>query len=557
MQPITPQARDLLDDASRIITLATLVAVLIACVAAPLLAASWQRTPFVGFLFEPTMVISDTGDAAWPGRMAGLGHPHHVQNINGVAVTTEAEVRAVLSRNAVGQSVSVVTTLPDGGQQVYDAIVLTSFDGSDMLRSFWLPYLVGLAYLAIGSWMYRLRGSTRPGRAFSFFCFCLALVCVLLFDVSSTHAGVVLWTTAFALAGGAMMSLAMRFPQEWRLVGRWPWLLAVPYAVSLVLAGWGTLALNDMSRPWAYITVWGAIYRFAALGVVTFLVMMVYRAVTSAKLAVRQQARIVLLGSVLAFIPVTIWFLTPLLGLSIAFDTVLMLPSLLVFPLAVTVAIFRYRLLELEVIINRTIFYGALTALMAGFFSALIGAFQRFFTALTGQRSDVALVLTTLLIVAMVDVIKSRTQRVVERQFKEKPDSTRELTRFGEQVQSLVYLTDETHMARRLLDEAARSLGAQSGVVSLLRDGRYDTVHTAGRWTGDARICIPVGRNQQRLGLLSLGPRADWRPYTRRECDALSTVADHVARAILLARALNTLAEPDAPRTDRQSPASV
>lgn len=541
MQTLVSEQRDYLEEASRVITVLTLVAALGAALIAPLLAVSWAKTPFAGFLTDPTLVVNGSGDQNWAGRAAGVDYPQQVQRVNGAVVTNSSSLASALSRHGVGQRVSVTTRMPDGSTKLYPAIMLTAFTPDHMLRYFWLPYMVGIAYLAIGAWMYRLRGHARPGRAFSFFCFCIAIVCVLLFDLSTTHAGVLAWTAAIAMAGGALASLALRFPEESRVVTRSPWLLAIPYALSLGLAIWGAIALSSALDPWAYIDAWGASYRYAALGVALFLTMTIFRAVTSKAPAVRRQARIVLVGSGLAFIPVTIWFVAPLLGVAMNFNAAVFLPSLMVFPLAVAIAIFRHRLLEVEVIVNRTLFYGALTALLAGLFSALVGLLQRLFVAFTGERSDIAIVMTTLMLVAVLDRVKMRAQRVVDRQFKEAPDTTRDLRRFGEQVGSVVHLTDEAHMARRLLDEAALSLHAKSGAVSLKYDNQTRTVHTVGRWRGDAYLCVPIQCNGQRYGLLSLGPRSGWTPYTRQECEAVSAIAQDVARSVRLARALKSL----------------
>jgi hypothetical protein len=535
------EERNYLEQASRVITVLMLGAAIVACIFAPFSAIAWVRTPFAGFLLDPTMVVNGSSDPDWPGRLAGITYPQRVERINGAVVTNSPSLAAALSRYAIGQSVSVSTRLPGGSSALYPLVQLTAFRAGDLLRYFWLPYAVGVAYLAIGIWMFRLRGHTRPGRAFSYFCFCIAIVCILLFDLSTTHAGAVLWTAAIAMAGGALVSLALRFPEEWHVVTRHQWLLVIPYVYSLILAGWGTLALSNALEPRAYVEAWGASYRYAALGVAVLLIMTVYRAATSKAPAVRRQARIVLLGSGLAFAPVTIWFLAPLVGVPLSFDALIFLPSLLVFPVAVAIAIFRHRLLEVEVIVNRTLFYGALTALLAGLFSALVILLQRVFVALTGERSDIAIVVTTLLLVAILDRIKVRAQKVVDRQFKETPDTTRSLRRFGDQVGSVVQLTDETHMVRRLLDEAATSLHAQSGAVSLLDNGRPRIVHSVGNWRGDTYLCVAIACNGQSYGFLHLGPRSGWAQYTRQECEALQVVAQDVARSVRLARALKSL----------------
>ena len=122
----------------------------------------------------------------------------------------------------------------------------------------------------------------------------------------------------------------------------------------------------------------------------------------------RRQARLVLLGSTLAFLPIVLWFLSPLFGMTLHFNPALFLPSLVIFPLSVAIAIFRYRLLEVDTLVNRTLFYGIMTAILAGVASGTITLCQKFFVAVTGEKSDLALIITTLVVVAAFEPIKSR-----------------------------------------------------------------------------------------------------------------------------------------------------
>jgi len=451
-------------------------------------------------------------------------------------VRTTAEYRTALSNHAAGEAISVFVDLPDGMARLHRAIVLTQFPADDMVQLFWLPYLVGLAYLAVGVWIYRVRGMTRPGRALAFFCACTTVACVLLFDVLTTHIGTLFWLAAVAQLGGALISMALRFPEEWKPVEHRAWLLGIPYLIGLGLIAWNLLAMYNAANPWAFLTARGASYRYAALGCAVFLGTMFYRARTSESAVVRQQARLVLLGSAVAFIPVGSWLVAPLFGIHAAFNTVLFLPVLFIFPIAVAVAILRYRMLEIDFIVNRTIAYGTLTAILAGVFTVAINITQKAFIALTGEKSDAAIVLTTLIIVSVFTPIKTRVQAFFDVRFKELPDTTRELRRFGEQVRSFIQMHEAEQLAARLLEEAARGVGARSGALSLAENGRLRTIHTFGYWNGETWISVPLEWSGQRYGLLSLGPCRDHKQYTRRDYEALQQVVGHVAHAIHLTR---------------------
>ena len=92
--------------------------------------------------------------------------------------------------------------------------------------------------------------------------------------------------------------------------------------------------------------------------------------------------------------------------------------TVLLTAVAVGVAILHYRLYEIDLIINRTLVYGALSAILAGVYTASITLSQRLFMAATGERSDGAIVLTTLIVAATFTPVKTRLQAVVDRRVK-------------------------------------------------------------------------------------------------------------------------------------------
>lgn len=530
---------DRLERLSRWITQTAFVVAVLAAVAAPLLAMSWSRLPFPGFMVEQTLVVNDGNGPGWAGRSVGLDYPQRVVRLAGIAVSNPSQFMAVLADHQPGHEVSVFAITPDGSPHLYPSVALGLISTADMLRLFWLPYIVGVAYLGIGIWVYLVGGKARPGRALAFFCICTSAATVLLFDLWSTHVGSVIWTLAVAQIGGALISLALRFPEEWSLVERRPWILVIPYGISIAIAGWALLVLTDSQHPWAYVDAWGASYRYIAVGIATFLGVMFHRARVSQSKIVRRQARIVLLGSAIAFVPIGVWLAVPVFGTTFPFIGPVFLPTLLVFPIVVSVAILRYRLWEIDVLVNRAVVYGTLTAILAGIFTASISLSQKLFVAMTGEQSEAAVVVTTLIVVAAFTPIKTRLQTFVDRQFMEAPDETLPLRQFGDQVRSFVQLSDPREITHRLVYEAARSLQAESAAVSLLVDGETRTLHTYGPWRGQAWASVPLEADGQRYGLLLMGPRPNGGQYTAREFQVLQGVAKHVARAISLAKVEN------------------
>src|SRR5207253_2169850 len=76
-------------------------------------------------------------------------------------------------------------------------------------------------------------------------------------------------------------------------------------------------------------------------------------------------------------------------------------------PVAVGVAILRYRLYDIDLIINRTLVYVLLTAILAGVYTAVVALFQRTFVAISGQGSDLAIVMTLFVLATVFTPIKN------------------------------------------------------------------------------------------------------------------------------------------------------
>jgi hypothetical protein len=526
---------DILEQSSRVLTLVAFAIAVVAFIVAPLLAIAWQQEPFPGFLVEQSLVISGNSGHNWGPLEVGIAYPERVTRVAGQSVRTAHDFNRVLASLEDGDQIPVFTISPDGSSHLYPSVELIRISGGDMLRLFWLPYFVGSAYLGIGAWIYRLRGQTRPGRALAFFCAVIAITTMLICDLSTTHVMILIWTFAVAHIGGALISLAWRFPEEWFPVRYQPAVLAFPYVISLGLGTWGVLAVADTSHPWRYIPTWGASYRYAALGILLFIAMMIYRAIASKNGTVRKQARLMTAGSIIAFLPITWWLIAPLLNRPFLFDPVLLLPGLIFFPLSVAMAILRFRLLEVDDFVNHAFVYGASTAILAGVFAALTGLTQRMFVAMTGAKSDAAIIISTLIIASAFTPLRARVQSLVDRRLRDAPDNTEKLRAFGNHVQTFVQMNDVIQLTQRLLTEAIEALHAESGVLSLLIEGRFQRIHTVGRWKEQVSLSVPLDCGGQRYGLIQLGPHRLAGPYTQAEGRALQLVASQVAQAVSLA----------------------
>jgi signal transduction histidine kinase len=399
------------------------------------LAWRWTRQPFLGLFLEPTLVISDVYNPAWPARQAGLRNADRLLAIDGEQVSTSRDVAAILSRKEAGQNV-VLTVEKDPAPQgpppahagapdrsaspshVTDVTVsLLAFPTGDFLVAFGFPYLLGLGYLALGVAVYRVRRYERSGQVFVVFTVFFCIFTGSFFDLYGYHWLSYLWTLAVPLIGASLLHLALVFPAETDLIRRYPWLRFVPYAPALVI---GVYAVATLDVPRAYFVPWRWCFAFAGLSTVGFVLLLLYTRFQTNSSVVRQQARIIVWGSLVAFLPIAIWSLLNFMGTQIALSPaafIVMFLPLALFPASITYAILRYRLLNLDLVLSRSVVYLGLTLLVTGAYFTSVSVVGWLFQTSAATDDPVLLAVFVLALIFLLGPVRDRLQHVVDRAF--------------------------------------------------------------------------------------------------------------------------------------------
>lgn len=438
----------------------------------PVWATDWYRTPFLGLLLEPNNVVSAINGAGWPARNSGVEFGDRLLALNGRTLSSPGEMLAWLRANG-GAPVQASFAHRDGSLFDLEITPLAHPPFADLFTLYIVPYLVGLAFLAIGIWTYSLRRDLRASRALLAFTSGLSVMTTTFLDMDTTRHAAVLWALSLGVAGAALTHLSMVFPQPMRFVNRWPRLRWLGWALFGVLAVPSVLAILRPPDPYFYITTWQWGYLFIMFAVALFLGTLTYRIVRSELPFVRQQSRVIIFGAILAFAP-ALYYIAPLaFGIFTNFYAWLIFPALVIFPLSITYAILRFRLLDVDRFFSRALAYllavGAAFIVFYGLLALLSLLVER-----TLRASDPLVIASyLLLLVISFAPLRGFIQRGIDRLFYRSPaDYRRALTSLSH---SLVITPDLTQTLRTLEEQIAQALAPEKFVLYLYNDdlGEY------------------------------------------------------------------------------------
>lgn len=378
-------------------------------------AGDWLKTPFIGGFFEHTLVLngSDTSEEnkSWAMYEQGFEVGDQLISVDGIPVQSSDQLKEILISHTVNDIVNVVILREDS--PVPDApveIQLEEFSSADRTAYFIIPEVLSLVFLVVSLWIFGLRRTEPAGRAFSIFTTSLAIVVGGLFDLYTFHQFTYIWTFSLGMIGGAFIDLALGFPQEARIaIGR-PYVRWIGYGLGFALFVNAYFTLFNFDSPTAYISAWQIIYGVVGLTAIFYFVMLFYHAWASSSPVVKNQARTILIGSLVAFGPVVFWLLIA----RQSFNPYL-LPFLIVFPLVNGYVVLRFRLLRTDYWVRQGVVYALLTV----FVVATYGLFVSGVALIIPMPSDNPFLIGGLvfLIAIFLDPIRTRLQSMVDGTF--------------------------------------------------------------------------------------------------------------------------------------------
>jgi hypothetical protein len=357
--------------------------------------------------------------------------------------------KSVCTSAACAQSHQIVRLTPEGVRALRDFGLSPEFYGAYV--GVVAPVVAGLVFAIVAGVLFWHRSEDRIAL--------LGAFALLMFggaafnsDVSEAAAAAypALWLPIHLLEYAGQVSYSvffLTFP-DGRFVPRWTrWLALV----------WAVLWVPDVFFPHSPLDLLGGPLFFGFIG--SLVLAQVYRYLRVSAPVHRQQTKWVVFGTAVAGVgflgTMTLGNYVPAIEqsgpLGQMIGTTLFEGFVLLIPLSIGVAIVRSGLYEIDVIINRTLVYGSLTAMLVVLYFGGVATIQAILQALTGREElpQIAIVASTLVIAALFNPLRRRVQSLIDRSFyRRKYDAAKTLETFSAKLRDE---TDLDSLNRELL----------------------------------------------------------------------------------------------------------
>jgi len=268
---------------------------------------------------------------------------------------------------------------------------------------------------------------------------------------------------------GAGLAFALVFPRDHPLVLKRRQIIPITflapfvlYSIYLVVTRPLAASTLDWLGQWA-VGDWVVAIIFLALTVV----IIPHSYWSSPDLAARRKIRWLVYGSLMCGVGALVFWFLPGVILGRPFISASALGLLLLpFPFSVAIAVMRYQLFDIDLLIRRTLIYSMLTASLAFVYFSSVVLLQQFFRAVTGaQQSEIVTVISTLAIAALFVPLRQRVQAFIDQRFyRRKYDAARTLAAFAATMRDE---TDLEKLTERLVSVVEETMQPESVSVWL------------------------------------------------------------------------------------------
>ena len=201
-------------------------------------------------------------------------------------------------------------------------------------------------------------------------------------------------------------------------------------------------------------------------------------------------------------------------------------------PLSIGIAILRYRLWDIDIIINRTLVYGLLTLSIVALYILLVVGLGAFLQA---QGNLGISLLATGLVAVLFHPLRNRLQRAVNRlMYGERDDPYRVLTRLGQRLEAT--LAPDTVLSA-IVETVAQALKLPYAAITLQEENTLTLAASFGASRGGENLVrLPLVAQHEQVGELVLAPRAPGEPFTPADQRLLEDLSRQIGVAVYAVR---------------------
>jgi len=416
-------------------------------------------------------LMADRVESNGPGAKSGIKPGDQLSSVNGQEVKDLAGLERQIYRTGVWSKATY--SLIRQSVPLDSSVILVPADRSP---DNWLR-LIALIYLGIGVYVL-LRRWTALGST-HFYIFCLVSFIAYSFKYTgklNDFDWTIYWgnVVAWVLQPALFLHFVLTFPEKRQFVRRLPWLLALVYVPGAMLLGmrlgamrWleatGRLGKSMDRLDYSY----GAVFFLAAATVLWY---SYQRASTT---ILRQQLKWVTRGTILAIAPYTVLYVLPFvfphalgwLPQGLTKVSVLFLGLL---PLTFGYAIFRYRLMDVDLIFKRGVVYTLAAAIVVGLYFGLVAGVALLVHNWQPSSGPVGLILAVVVTALLFDPVRKWIQDRIDQFFyRTRYDYRRTLLEFGRELGSETNLNT---MLSSLIDRLSRTLAVDRMAIFLAGD---------------------------------------------------------------------------------------
>ncbi|MFN3741456.1 MAG: GAF domain-containing protein [Anaerolineales bacterium] len=388
--------------------------------AALFLANYWLNLPFLGAFFDPTLTFDKVGPSAssadqWPlYPLLSFERGDRLVAIQGQEIRNTRQMEQLLSQYFPGKTIQVEIVSRNEERHIYQ-VTLQAFPNADRIKYIFLPFTLAFIFLAAGLWVFGIRRTESPGRAFALFSTSLSLASGLLFDVYTTHRLVYLWVAGIAIAGGALVDLSFSFPREARFIHTRPYLRWIGYLIAWLFILYAWSKSYDYAHPYDYVPAWRYTYLFAGITVLISLGLNTYHLIATRSPVIKAQARIVFWGTTVGLGPLASWLLLTA-PLNWDFSPYLFLPTIF-FPLSLGYAILRFRVQIVDQWLRQGAVYSILGAAILLGYTLLVSGASLVFAEATQARHPLVVGIIVFLLAIALEPFRTSAQEFINRTF--------------------------------------------------------------------------------------------------------------------------------------------